>query len=163
MVNHLVFECGHRFPEFPSKLKKLKRALSIRRALSNKAKVPKDIPREGLCKVCAEYSVQDFLAGATQTQYSNKTFADLQQERVAAAIAAAQETAEREEEEAEAAAQRAKTSASQHQIKRKPVPQQSIERNPVPQQATRNPNIRFFDDDEESQDTEWLLAKDHQQ
>ncbi|KAM0130090.1 hypothetical protein ACHAP3_007561 [Botrytis cinerea] len=162
MVNHLVFECGHRFPEFPSKLKKLKRALSIRRALSNKAKVPKDIPREGLCKVCAEYSVQDFLAGATQTQYSNKTFADLQQERVAAAIAAAQETAEREEEEAEAAAQRAKTSASQHQIKRKPVPHQSIERNPVPQQATRNPNIRFFDD-EEGHDTEWLLEKEHQQ
>ncbi|KAF5870806.1 uncharacterized protein Bfra_009360 [Botrytis fragariae] len=143
MVNHLVFECGHRFPEFPSKLKKLKRALSIRRALSTKAKVPKDIARAGLCEVCADFSVQDFLAAGTHAENVNKTFAQLREERVKEAIAAAKEAAEREGEEES-------TPKLQH-----PTPQHHLKRKPVPESAAIGPF-----DGEEDDDTEWLLAKD---
>ncbi|KAF7936988.1 hypothetical protein BELL_0319g00130 [Botrytis elliptica] len=156
MVNHLVYECGHRFPEFPSKLKKLKRALSIRRALSKKAKVPKDIARAGLCDICAEYSVQDFLAAGTQPGNANKTFAELREERVKETIALAEKAAKEEEEKAarEAAKEEEeKTPTPQH-----PTPHHHLQRKPVP-----GSGYVKLSDEEEDDGTEWLLAKDSEE
>ncbi|KAJ8061675.1 hypothetical protein OCU04_009476 [Sclerotinia nivalis] len=50
--NYVVFECGHKEVEIPTKLKTLKRAFSIKRALSNKIQESKDIPVEGACEEC---------------------------------------------------------------------------------------------------------------
>ncbi|KAF7914310.1 uncharacterized protein EAF01_000716 [Botrytis porri] len=142
MVNHYIFECGHCFPEFPSKLKKLKRALSIRRAFSTKAKIPKDIKREGLCEVCAVFTVQDFLASGTHPGNTNKTFEQLRDERVKETIAFAKEAAEREAEKEKTPAP---TPTPQHHLKRKPIPGSAL-----------------FSEEEDN-DTEWLLAKDQEQ
>ncbi|TGO52692.1 hypothetical protein BOTNAR_0317g00170 [Botryotinia narcissicola] len=144
MVNHFVFECGHRFPEFPSQLKKLKRAMSIRRAFSTKAKVPKDIAREGLCEFCVDFSAQDFLAAGTHAENVNKTFTELRDERVRETIALAKEAAReaaKEEEET--------TPTLQH-----PTPQRHLQRKPIPGSA----DVKLFSDEED--DTAGLLAKD---
>ncbi|KAF7890538.1 hypothetical protein EAF00_008853 [Botryotinia globosa] len=143
MVNHFVFECGHRFPEFPSKLKKLKRAMSIRRAFSTKAKVPKDIAREGLCEVCAGFSAQDFLAAGTHAENVNKTFTELRDERVRETIALAKEAAARE------AAKEKEETTIQH-----PTPQRHLQRKPIPGSA----DVKLFSDEED--DTAWILDKD---
>ncbi|KAF7859730.1 hypothetical protein EAF04_008809 [Stromatinia cepivora] len=50
--NFVVFECGHKAPEKPSVLAKVKRALSIKRALSAKSRESKEIPIEGSCWNC---------------------------------------------------------------------------------------------------------------
>ncbi|KAF7945402.1 hypothetical protein EAE96_010176 [Botrytis aclada] len=146
MVNHLVFECGHRFPEFPSKIKKLKRALSIRRAFSTKAKAPKDIKREGLCEVCVEFSAQDFLAAGTHAGNTNKTFAELRELRVAETIAAAKAAAEREEEE-----------------EKNPIPQHSTPQHHLKRKPARGSAGTGRVQDDEDDGTDWLLGKDQEQ
>ncbi|CAD6452116.1 a243e183-13d4-492a-b867-71630582f329 [Sclerotinia trifoliorum] len=52
--NFILYDCGHREFENPSPLKKLKRALSIRKVLSNKVKEAKDIRADGVCPECAK-------------------------------------------------------------------------------------------------------------
>ncbi|KAF7934187.1 uncharacterized protein EAE97_008547 [Botrytis byssoidea] len=148
MVNHFVFECGHRFPEFPSKLKKLKRAMSIRRAFSTKAKVPKDIAREGLCEVCVEFSAQDFLAAGIQAENVNKTFTELRDERVRETIALAKKAA------GEAARGAAKEEEETTLTLHHPTPQRHLQRKPIPGSA----DAKLFSDEDD--DTAWLLAKD---
>ncbi|KAF7876940.1 uncharacterized protein EAF02_008160 [Botrytis sinoallii] len=161
MVNHLVFECGHRFPEFPFKLKKLKRALSIRRALSKKAKVPKDIAREGLCEVCADYSAQDFLAAGTHPENANKTFEELREERVRETIALAKEAAEKAAREAVKEEERRQPGRQPRRKKRRlphpntQHPHHHLQRKHVPGSGY----VKLFDE-EEDDGTEWLLAKD---
>lgn len=57
--NTLVYECGHRVLETPSVLTKIKRTLSILRALSTMAREPKDIPTKGLCPNCQLQTAPD--------------------------------------------------------------------------------------------------------
>ncbi|THV53822.1 hypothetical protein BGAL_0041g00310 [Botrytis galanthina] len=154
MVNHFVFECGHRFPEFPSTLKKLKRALSFRRAFSTKAKAPKDIAREGLCEVCVDFTAQDFLAAGTHAENVNKTFTELRDERVRETIAFAKEEARKAAKEA-AKEEEEEAPTLRHPTPRLPTPRHHILRKPVPGSA----DVKLFDE-EEDDGTEWLLAKD---
>ncbi|APA13585.1 predicted protein [Sclerotinia sclerotiorum 1980 UF-70] len=55
--NFILYDCGHRELESPSPLKRLKRALSLKRVLSNKVREPKDIRVDGACLECRKYPI----------------------------------------------------------------------------------------------------------